>query len=77
MAASPSLAAAARSLNVSPPAVTQRLRGLETRLRVHLVDRSGRGLTLTDEGNCWPSAAATSSAPSMISTTRWPSASAR
>jgi DNA-binding transcriptional LysR family regulator len=50
VAASPSLAAAARSLNVSPPAVTQRLRVLERRLRVHLVDRSGRGLTLTDEG---------------------------
>ena len=50
VAASPSLAAAARSLNVSPPAVTQRLRSLEKRLRVHLVDRSGRGLTLTDEG---------------------------
>ena len=50
VAASPSLAAAARGLNVSPPAVTQRLRALEGRLRVHLVDRSGRGLTLTDEG---------------------------
>jgi DNA-binding transcriptional LysR family regulator len=44
------LAAAARDLNVSPPAVTQRLRALEARLRVHLVDRSGRHLTLTDEG---------------------------
>ncbi|MGU3538052.1 LysR substrate-binding domain-containing protein [Methylobacterium sp. A54F] len=50
VAASPSLAAAARSLNVTAPAVTQRLRGLEKRLRVHLVDRSGRGLTLTNEG---------------------------
>lgn len=50
IAASPSLAAAARALNVSAPAVTQRLRALEDRLRVHLVDRSGRGLTLTDEG---------------------------
>lgn len=45
-----SLAAAARDLNVSPPAVTQRLRALEARLHVHLVDRSGRHLTLTDEG---------------------------
>ncbi|MBB3904094.1 DNA-binding transcriptional LysR family regulator [Methylobacterium brachythecii] len=35
---------------MSPPAVTQRLRALEERLRVHLVDRSGRQLTLTDEG---------------------------
>jgi len=45
-----SLAAAARDLNVSAPAVTQRLRSLEERLGVHLVIRSGRGLTLTDEG---------------------------
>jgi DNA-binding transcriptional LysR family regulator len=50
VAAAPSLAAAARALNVSPPAVTQRLRTLERRVGVHLVDRSGRGLTLTDEG---------------------------
>ncbi|MFE1603027.1 LysR family transcriptional regulator [Methylobacterium sp. ID0610] len=50
VAAAPSLAAAARALNVSPPAVTQRLRALEARLGVHLLDRSGRGLTLTDEG---------------------------
>ncbi|AWN47401.1 LysR family transcriptional regulator [Methylobacterium terrae] len=45
-----SLAAAARALDVSPPAVTQRLRGLEERLGVHLVDRTGRHLALTDEG---------------------------
>lgn len=45
-----SLAAAARDLNVSPSAVTQRLRALEARLAVHLIDRSGRGLVLTDDG---------------------------
>ncbi len=50
VAEAPSLAAAARALDVSPPAVTQRLRGLEERLGVHLVDRSGRHLALTDEG---------------------------
>ncbi|KAB1072668.1 LysR substrate-binding domain-containing protein [Methylobacterium planeticum] len=50
IASAHSLAAAARDLNVSPPAVTQRLRALERRLGIHLVDRSGRGLTLTDEG---------------------------
>src|SRR4051812_34306154 len=50
VADAPSLAAAARGLNVSPPAVTQRLRALEERLGVHLVARSGRGLILTDEG---------------------------
>jgi DNA-binding transcriptional LysR family regulator len=47
---SPSLAAAARLLNVSAPAVTQRLRALETRLGVHLVYRNSRQLTLTQEG---------------------------
>jgi DNA-binding transcriptional LysR family regulator len=50
VAAAPSLAAAARALNVSAPAVTQRLRALEERVGVYLVDRTGRGLTLTDEG---------------------------
>lgn len=48
---SPSLAAAARMLNVTPPAVTQRLQSLESRLGVQLVDR-GKGLIeLTDEGD--------------------------
>ncbi|HVE21390.1 MAG TPA: LysR family transcriptional regulator [Acidocella sp.] len=45
-----SLAAVARALNVTPSAVTQRLRLLEERLGVRLVDRSGRRLALTDEG---------------------------
>jgi DNA-binding transcriptional LysR family regulator len=47
---SASLAGAARALNVTPPAVTQRLRLLEERLGVRLIDRSGRGVSLTDEG---------------------------
>lgn len=50
IAAAPSLAAAARALDVSPPAVTQRLRSLEARLGVKLVDRGGRRLALTGEG---------------------------
>jgi DNA-binding transcriptional LysR family regulator len=45
-----SLALAARDLNVTPPAVTQRLRALEARLGVHLVHRGPRHITLTDEG---------------------------
>ncbi len=45
-----SLAAAARELGVTPPAVTQRLRLLETKLGLRLVDRSTRHLRLTDEG---------------------------
>lgn len=50
LAASPSLAEAARNLNVTPPAVTQRLRALEERVGVKLIERSSRGLNLTDEG---------------------------
>lgn len=50
LARSPSLAEAARSLNVTAPAVTQRLRALEARVGVRLVDRNSRGLSLTDEG---------------------------
>ncbi|OAS26839.1 LysR family transcriptional regulator [Methylobacterium platani] len=50
IADAPSLAAASRALDVSAPAVTQRLRALEERLGVHLVDRTGRHLALTDEG---------------------------
>ncbi|ODA19937.1 LysR family transcriptional regulator, partial [Achromobacter xylosoxidans] len=37
-------------LDVTPPAVTQRLHALEKRLGVRLVNRSGRGTALTDEG---------------------------
>ncbi|GJD60831.1 LysR family transcriptional regulator [Methylobacterium frigidaeris] len=50
IAEAPSLAAASRALDVSPPAVTQRLRALEERLGMLLVDRAGRHLALTDEG---------------------------
>ncbi|MBK1838995.1 LysR family transcriptional regulator [Azospirillum sp. YIM B02556] len=45
-----SLAAAARALDVTPPAVTQRLQQLEQRLGVRLVERSSRQLHLTVEG---------------------------
>ncbi|KJC42951.1 LysR family transcriptional regulator [Bradyrhizobium sp. LTSP885] len=50
IAAANTLAAAARALDVTPPAVSQRLQGLERRLGVQLVSRSARRLTLTDEG---------------------------
>lgn len=50
IATSPSLAAAARRLEVSRPAVTQRLRQLELKLKVRIVNRSTRRLRLTDEG---------------------------
>lgn len=46
-----SLAEAARTLNVTPPAVTQRLRTIEERVGVRLIDRSGRRLSLTEEGS--------------------------
>lgn len=45
-----SLADAARMLNVTPPAITQRLKALEQRVGVRLMDRTTRGLALTDEG---------------------------
>lgn len=50
VAKSDSLAAVARHLNVTPPAVTQRLNQLEARLKVRFTDRSTRHLRLTDEG---------------------------
>jgi DNA-binding transcriptional LysR family regulator len=50
IAAASTLAAAARALDVTPPAVSQRLQALERRLGVQLVSRSARRLTLTDEG---------------------------
>jgi DNA-binding transcriptional LysR family regulator len=50
VATSDSLAAAARALDVSAPAVTQRLRLLENRLRARLVNRGGGNLALTSEG---------------------------
>lgn len=48
---SKSLAESARKLNVTPPAVTQRLRTLEEKVGVRLIDRSGRRLLLTEEGS--------------------------
>jgi DNA-binding transcriptional LysR family regulator len=51
LAGAKSLAEAARTLNVTPPAVTQRLRSLEERVGTRLVDRSGRRLSLTEEGS--------------------------
>lgn len=50
IAAAPSLAAAARALNVTPPAVSQRLAQMEARLGLRLVERGGAGLQLTAEG---------------------------
>jgi DNA-binding transcriptional LysR family regulator len=45
-----SLAAAARAMDVTPSAVTQRLQSLEAKLGVRLLDRGSRKLQLTDEG---------------------------
>ncbi len=50
LARSPSLAGAARELDVTPSAVTQRLQDVERRVGVRLIERSGRRITLTDEG---------------------------
>lgn len=48
--ASRSLAAAARLLDLTPPAVTVRLQRMEERLGVRLAVRQPGGITLTDEG---------------------------
>ncbi|MGR3480908.1 LysR family transcriptional regulator [Salipiger marinus] len=50
LASAPSLAGAARGLNVSPPAVSQRLAQIEARLHLRLVDRGRGPLRLTAEG---------------------------
>ncbi|MBP0620626.1 LysR family transcriptional regulator [Cupriavidus consociatus] len=47
---SPSLSAAARSLNVTPPALSARLRKLEATLGLALATRTARRLSLTPEG---------------------------
>lgn len=46
----PSLTAAARELNVTPPTVTQRLQAIESKVAVKLVHRQYRGICLTEEG---------------------------
>ena len=45
-----SLAEAARRMDVTASAVSQRLRQLESRLGLHLVHRTTRRFSLTDEG---------------------------
>ena len=48
-----SLSAAARSLDVTPPAATKRLALLEARLGVRLVNRTTRSISLTSEGETY------------------------
>lgn len=45
-----SLSAAARALDLTPPAATKRLAQLESRLGVRLVNRTTRSISLTSEG---------------------------
>lgn len=52
-----SLAAAARLLDLEPPAITKRLAALERRLGVRLFHRTTRRLSLTDEGEVFCSRA--------------------
>jgi DNA-binding transcriptional LysR family regulator len=49
-AGQPSLAQTARMLNVTPSSITQRLQGIEDKLKLKLLHRQGRTVTLTDEG---------------------------
>ncbi|RQO38448.1 LysR family transcriptional regulator [Herminiimonas sp. KBW02] len=48
-----SLAAAAQELGVTPPSVSKRLAALETRLRVRLLNRTTRRISLTPEGEIY------------------------
>jgi LysR family transcriptional activator of dmlA len=48
-----SLAAAARALDITPPAATKRLAQLEARLGVRLVNRTTRSISLTSEGEIY------------------------
>lgn len=48
---SQSLAAAARLLDLTPPAVTVRLQRIEERMGMSLATRAARGISLTDEGH--------------------------
>ncbi|RJF92202.1 LysR family transcriptional regulator [Noviherbaspirillum saxi] len=48
-----SLAAAAQELGVTPSSVSKRLAGLETRLRVRLLNRTTRRISLTPEGELY------------------------
>ncbi|BAL26945.1 LysR family transcriptional regulator [Azoarcus sp. KH32C] len=48
-----SLAATAREMNLTPPAVTKRLAQIEERLGVRLLNRTTRRLSLTNEGEVY------------------------
>ncbi|CAG9170447.1 LysR family transcriptional regulator [Cupriavidus pampae] len=48
-----SLAAAAREMDLTPPAATKRLAQMEARLGVRLVNRTTRSVSLTDEGETY------------------------
>lgn len=48
-----SLAAAAQELGITPPAVSKRLAMIEKRLRVRLLNRTTRRMSLTPEGETW------------------------
>lgn len=50
LARQPSLAETARTLNVTPSSITQRLQAIEEKLKLKLLNRQGRVITLTDEG---------------------------
>lgn len=50
LATTGSLTAAAASLGLSQPAVSQRIKRVETRLSVPLIERQGRGIRLTTAG---------------------------
>ena len=50
IASHPTLAAAARYLDITPPSVTQRLQSIENKIGVKLILRPAKRIILTDEG---------------------------
>lgn len=48
-----SIAAAAKHLDVAQPAISLQLTNLEHELKIKLLERGFRGVTLTDAGNCF------------------------
>lgn len=51
LAATGSLTAAATALGLSQPAISQRIKRIETRLAIPLIERHGRGIRLTPAGH--------------------------